>query len=48
MKEYCLGIKTGVTNSAGPCMASYFKKQNFVLIIVILKTGSIWDRFREV
>ena len=30
------GVKTGITNEAGYCLSSYFSKDNFNLIIVML------------
>ncbi len=48
MHKYgCDGIKTGETPSAGLCLAASFKTANHHLIIVILKTNSIEDRFSE-
>lgn len=45
--EECIGVKTGITTTAGPCLASYFQKNGRKIVIVIFKTQNIEDRFRE-
>ncbi len=43
-----LGVKTGITPSAGPCLTSYFQvAPNEAFIITILRTKSCEMRFRE-
>lgn len=42
------GLKTGVTPSAGPCLAASIKKNEFNLIIVILSSKSMEQRWVEV
>ena len=46
--DHCLGIKTGITPAAGPCMSAYFSDGGFDAIIVILNTKSKNSRFQEV
>lgn len=47
------GVKTGVTQSAGPCLSSYFQKTDLEssteiqLLIVVLKCKSLEDRFHD-
>ena len=44
----CTGIKTGVTGTAGPCMAASFMRNGKEFIVVILKTTCVNSRFSEV
>jgi D-alanyl-D-alanine carboxypeptidase len=44
--DYCEGIKTGVTPTAGPCMAASFQKSGFSVIIVILNAKTKNKRFQ--
>jgi len=46
--EHCIGIKTGITATAGPCMAASFQKDEFNVIIVILNAKNKTKRFQEV
>nr|QBH22554.1 D-alanyl-D-alanine carboxypeptidase family protein [Philasterides dicentrarchi] len=46
-KYGCLGIKTGVTPWAGPCMSTAFNYQGRYLIIVLLRADQITHRFSE-
>jgi D-alanyl-D-alanine carboxypeptidase len=46
--DHCEGIKTGVTPTAGPCMAASFQRDNFNVIIVILNAKNKTKRFQEV
>lgn len=41
------GIKTGVTNTAGPCLASWYKddKQNY--FVILLSSRSMDDRWQD-
>lgn len=46
--EGFLGVKTGITPSAGPCLTSYFQlAPNEYFIVTILKTKSCEMRFKE-
>lgn len=36
--EDCIGIKTGITPWAGPCMSTAFKKNGRYIIIIILRS----------
>lgn len=45
-KEY-LGIKTGFTNAAGPCLASYVSINNRHFIIIVLGCYRMNLRFKE-
>ena len=42
------GIKTGITDNAGPCLSASFEKYEFKYIIVIFKTKSKDHRFKDV
>ncbi len=46
--DHCEGIKTGITPTAGPCMAASFQKDGFAVIIVILNAKNKSKRFLEV
>lgn len=46
--DHCEGIKTGITPTAGPCMAASFQREGFNVIIVILNAKSKSKRFQEV
>lgn len=46
--DHCEGIKTGITPTAGPCMAASFQKDGFLVIIVILNAKNKSKRFLEV
>lgn len=41
------GIKTGVTNNAGPCLASWYKDEKINIIVVILNSKSMEDRWLD-
>jgi len=41
------GLKTGITPSAGPCLASSVKKDGFNLILIILNSKSKETRWTE-
>ena len=45
--KYCLGLKTGITPSAGPCFSSYFEVQNYNFVIIVFKTEKTEGRFNE-
>lgn len=45
-KGYC-GLKTGITNNAGPCLASWFKNEEFSLILILLNCKTTEDRWKE-
>jgi D-alanyl-D-alanine carboxypeptidase len=42
-----VGIKTGITKSAGSCFAGCFEAKEEQLIVVALGTASVGARFRE-
>ena len=42
-----LGIKTGVTTTAGPCLATYVYKDGYDLIIILLCCKSMEARWIE-
>ena len=44
--EY-IGIKTGVTATAGPCLASYLKILDRNFIIVVLNSKKLSSRFSD-
>ena len=41
------GIKTGVTATAGPCLASLYNLEGKSFIIVVLRTNKLSRRFKE-
>ena len=44
------GIKTGITPNAGPCLASYYKKGNIGIIVILLRSKSLearWDETKQ-
>jgi D-alanyl-D-alanine carboxypeptidase len=43
-----LGVKTGVTEAAGPCLSGCYKKNGHFLIIVLLNSRTMDDRWKEV
>ena len=43
----CLGIKTGITSTAGPCLSSFFQLKDKKIVIVLFKTEGKEDRFKE-
>lgn len=43
----CIGVKTGVTPTAGPCFAGNFLVNNRNIIIVLFKTSGLEERFSE-
>ena len=46
-REGFIGVKTGITVTAGPCLASAFEFKNKVYIIVLLRANKISRRFKE-
>ena len=42
------GIKTGITPSAGPCLAASYEKNDLHLIIIIIAAKTVDHRFVEV
>ncbi|KAL4454327.1 hypothetical protein ABPG74_012284 [Tetrahymena malaccensis] len=42
-----LGLKTGITPSAGPCLASWYNHENINLIIILLGAKSLEERWVE-
>ncbi|EGR27823.1 hypothetical protein IMG5_188490 [Ichthyophthirius multifiliis] len=47
LKKGFSGLKTGITCNAGPCLASWFKNNQYSLIVVLLNCKSIKDRWKE-
>ena len=43
----CLGVKTGITPTAGPCLCTYWQREHSSIIIVILRTASMELRWLE-
>lgn len=42
------GIKTGVTPAAGPCLAASFEKDSLHLVVIVLQTKTMDNRWIEV
>ena len=43
----CVGVKTGVTPTAGPCFAGMFQLEGKNITIVLFKTSGLDERFTE-
>lgn len=41
------GVKTGVTATAGPCLATLYRTQGRSFIVVLLRTNKLSRRFKE-
>ena len=48
LKEGYDGIKTGITPSAGPCLAASIKKDEINILVVVLSCCSMDSRWFEV
>ena len=46
-EEGFYGIKTGITPVAGPCLASWYKKDEKNIIIILLNCDSVNSRWNE-
>jgi len=42
------GLKTGVTPAAGPCLAASFEKDSLHLLIIVMNTKTMDNRWVEV
>ena len=42
-----IGIKTGITVTAGPCLASAYEFRDKVYIVVVLRCNKVSRRFKE-
>ena len=42
-----IGVKTGVTVTAGPCLATCYEVSDRIFIIVLLRTSKLSRRFKE-
>lgn len=40
-----MGIKTGITDSAGPCLAAYIPIKNYNMIAIVLNCGTLDLRY---
>ena len=45
MLKDCIGVKTGITPGAGPCLSTAFRVMGKELIIVVLNSQSLDDRY---
>ena len=43
-----IGVKTGITEAAGPCLASCYEKNGHCFIVVLLQCKSMESRWEEV
>ncbi len=41
------GIKTGITNAAGPCLASLVEHNHRQFILIVLNCRTMKQRFRD-
>ena len=48
LKEGYDGIKTGITPTAGPCLAASIQKDEFYVVVVVLSCCSMESRWYEV
>ena len=49
MEGTCIGCKTGITDTAGPCFAGYFEEGHSISIcVVVLNSKSMEQRWIEV
>ena len=46
-RPHFIGGKTGVTITAGPCLASCYELENRILIVILLRTTKLSRRFKE-
>jgi D-alanyl-D-alanine carboxypeptidase len=46
-RPHFIGGKTGVTVTAGPCLASCYELGDKILIVVLLKTSKLSRRFKD-
>ena len=46
-EEGFYGIKTGITSIAGPCLASWYKKDGKNIIIILLNCATVDLRWKE-
>lgn len=42
------GVKTGVTNNAGPCLCTYYNHNGTEIVIAILRSRSMNHRWVEI
>jgi D-alanyl-D-alanine carboxypeptidase len=42
-----IGVKTGVTITAGPCLATCYQSGEKIFIVVLLRTNKLSRRFKE-
>lgn len=42
-----MGVKTGVTITAGPCLATCYEVKERIFIVVLLRTNKLSRRFKE-
>lgn len=42
-----LGLKTGITCAAGPCLATWFKQEKVNLVVILLSSRSLEERWSE-
>jgi D-alanyl-D-alanine carboxypeptidase len=45
-REGFIGVKTGVTVTAGPCLATCYESNNKIFIVVLLRTNKLSRRFK--
>ena len=48
LKEGYDGLKTGITPTAGPCLAASIQKDNYTVVVVVLSCCSMESRWYEV
>lgn len=47
LNNFFLGVKTGVTPTAGPCLCCEFKYEDFHIIVCIMDAKNVDIRWRE-
>lgn len=47
LNDYFIGLKTGTTPSAGPCLCSYFQFGDFSIIVCVMNTKTVDTRWKD-
>lgn len=47
INDYFIGIKTGTTPSAGPCLCGYFTYADFSVIVCLMNTKTVDSRWKD-
>ena len=47
LNDYFIGLKTGTTPSAGPCLCGYFQHGDFSIIVCLMNTKTVDTRWKD-